>query len=126
MALVKGLCDLLGELLNLGLLGALGVVVIEAGEDVLLMELLEALAFGGNVGKQVGDVVGDVGPARGQEVHLDHGVAIVVECAGGQQAAPVLVGIAAAGVGVGQPTGPRRAGSVGFPLRGMVRIRLAV
>lgn len=126
MTVMEALCDLLGELLDLGLLGALGVVVIEARKDMLLVQLLEALALGSDVGEQVSDLVGNVGPAWGKQVHLNYGVAIVVECAGRQQAAAIFVRIVAAGVGIGQGTGPRRAGSVGSPLRGMVRIRLPV
>ena len=51
VALVESLCDLLRELFDLRLLSPLGVVVIEPGEDMLLVQPLQALALGGYVGQ---------------------------------------------------------------------------
>lgn len=94
VALVEAPGDLLGQALDLALLGPLGLLVVEAGEHVFLVQAVELLALLRNLGQQVRDLVADVGPAGRQQVHLDHGVAIVVGVvrARRQQAAPVLVG----------------------------------
>ncbi|KAG3176215.1 hypothetical protein PC129_g25557 [Phytophthora cactorum] len=51
MAGMETLCYFLSERLNLSLLGALGVVVVETGEHMLLMELLEVLALSSEIGE---------------------------------------------------------------------------
>lgn len=77
VALVKPLGDLLCQVLDLALLGPLGLLVIEAREDVLLVQPVELLALLRNFGEEFRDVVVDLGPARREEVHLDHDVAII-------------------------------------------------
>lgn len=125
VAVVEAFGDVLRQLLDLVLLGLLGVLVIEAGQDVLLVEALEGLRLARDVRQQVRHLVRYVGPARGQQVHLDDGVAIVVVGAG-QQALLVLRGrrrgIGAAEVG---KTGTAGAGVTGL-LRRVVRIGLAI
>ena len=101
VALVEAPCDVLREALDLDLLVLLGLVVVEAGQDVRLVQLVEPLALDGDLGEELGDFVRDVGPARGQQVHLDHGVAIVLECAAREQPAAVRVEGKAAAAGVG-------------------------
>ncbi len=79
MALVEGARDVLGQRLDGGLLGALGVVVVEARQHVLLVQALQRLALARHAGQEVRHLVRHVGPARRQQVHLDDGVAVVVE-----------------------------------------------
>lgn len=82
------------------------------------------MPLGRDFGKQVGDLGRDVRPPRRQQVHLYDGVAIVLKCAGGQEAAAVFRRV---GIGVWScAAGSRAAESVPIPLRRMVRIRLAV
>jgi hypothetical protein len=90
MTLVKAFRDVLGEILNLALFRLFGILVVEAWQDMLLVQALQSLAASRNVCKQLGDFVRDVGPAGRQEIHLDHGVAIILECARGQEAARVI------------------------------------
>lgn len=94
MAVVEAARDVLRQLLDIPLLGLLGALVVEARQHMLLVQPLELLRLLGDVGEQVRHLVRDVGPARGQQVHLDHGVAVVVVVAARQEAAPVrgLVG----------------------------------
>lgn len=94
VAVVEPARDVLRQLLDIPLLGLLGALVVEAGQHMLLVQPLELLRLLGDVGEQVRHLVRDVGPARGQQVHLDHGVAVVVVVAARQEAAPVrgLVG----------------------------------
>lgn len=93
VAVMEALGDILRHALNVLLLGALRLLVVEAWQHMLLMQALQLLRLARNVGQDVCDLVGDVGPPRRQQVHLDHGVAIVVVVgrSGGQQAAPVVV-----------------------------------
>lgn len=125
VAVVEALGDVLRQLLDLALLGLLGVLVVEAGQDVLLVQAFEGLRLARNAGQQVRHLVRYVSPARGQQVHLDDGVAIVVVGAG-QQALLVLGGrrrgIGAAEVG---KAGTAGAGVTGL-LRRVVRIGLAI
>lgn len=121
VALVKALCDVLGEPLDLHLLGSLGLVIVEAREHMRLVQLVEALALCGNLGEQLCDVVRDVRPPRRQQVHLDYSVAIIFECAAREQPAPVFMRKAAARVGV-------REAALGIfgSLVGMMSVRLPV
>lgn len=81
VALVKALCDVLSEPLDLHLFGPLGLVIVEAREHMRLVQLVETLALCGNLGEELCDVVRDVRPPRRQKVHLDYSVAIIFECA---------------------------------------------
>jgi hypothetical protein len=94
VALVEAPCDVLGQALDVPLLGLLGALVVEAGQDVLLVQALELLGAPGDVGEELRHLVGDVGPARRQAVHLDDGVPVVVVVAAREEPAPVrgLVG----------------------------------
>lgn len=121
MALVKALCNLLGEPLDLDLFGPLGFVVVKPREDVCLVQLVQPLALRRNLGEEVRNLVRDVGPSRGQEVHLNYSVAIIFECAARQQPAPVLRRKAAAGVGVREAYG-----GIFGSLVGMMSVRLPV
>lgn len=51
MAVMKAAGDGLGQALYLCLLGLLVLVVVEAGQDVLLVQLLQAVALSGDVGQ---------------------------------------------------------------------------
>lgn len=121
VALVKALCNLLGEPLDLHLFGPLGLVIVKAREHMRLVQLVETLALRGNLGEEVCDLVRDVRPPRRQKVHLDYSVAIIFECAAGQQPAPIFVRKAAAREGV-------REASLGIfgSLVGMMSVRLPV
>ena len=79
LALLEDAGDVLGELLDLALLALLDLLVVEAGQHVLLVHLVEAAGLLGDVGEVLGDLVLDVEPARRQQVHLDDVVAIVLE-----------------------------------------------
>lgn len=132
VALVEPLGDVLRQALNVPLLGLLGALVVEAGEHVLLVQALELLALAGDVGEEVGDLVGDVGPARGQQVHLDHGVAVVVVVPAGEEAPPVrgLVGReengAAGGGAEALGLGEGCAADIFVPVDGVVGVGLSV
>ena len=101
MAVVKAARNRLRQPLNLVLLGALGhCVLVEPGQHVLLVQPVEQLALARHLAQDLGHLVRNVGPARRQEVHLDHGVtavaaklvgALFVEGDWRQQAAAVLV-----------------------------------
>lgn len=120
LAALEAAGDGLGEQLDLALLALLDVLVVEAGQHVLLVQRVEAARLPGDVGQQLGDVVLHVEPARRQQVHLDDGVAVVVVAAAGHEAL-ALLGAAPA---VREAIGGRRTGA--RPLRRVVRVRLAV
>jgi hypothetical protein len=89
LAVMEGGGDLAGQALNLALLGA--PVVIKARQDVLGVQLVELCALARNVGEEVCDLVRDVSPAGGEEVHLNDGIIVEVGGGGGEQeAAPLL------------------------------------
>lgn len=90
VALVEALRDALCQALDLALLGALGLLVVEARQDVFLVQALEGLGLSGDVGQEVRHLVADVGPPRRQQVHLDDGVPIVVVVAPRQQPLGIL------------------------------------
>lgn len=77
MAFVEIPRNLLREPLNLCFLRPLCVVVIESREDMFLVKLVKIVAFGSNVGKNLGNLVCNLRPARWEHVHLNHGVTIV-------------------------------------------------
>lgn len=95
MAFVEPLSDFLGKFLDLSFLGPLCIVIIEARQHMLLVKLLKALPLDGNFGEKLSYLIGNIGPSWGKQVHLDHGVAIILECAGRQQAPAIVVRIAA-------------------------------
>lgn len=67
-------------------------VVVEAGENVLLVEFVERGAVLGDAREDVGNFVGYVAPPRGEEVHFDHGVGGGgVQAARGEEALSVIV-----------------------------------
>lgn len=98
VAFVEALRDVLGKPLDLGLLCLFGVVIVEPREHMLLVKLVEAVAFRRNVGQYFGNLICYVCPARWQYVHLNHGVAIVLESR--QETSGVLGRIASAGKGI--------------------------
>jgi hypothetical protein len=83
--------DVLGEGLDLALLPLLDRLVVEAREHVLLVQLVELARVAGDICQVLCDVVLDVEPARRQQVHLDDGVAVVVEGGRGHEALALLV-----------------------------------
>jgi hypothetical protein len=133
VAVVEAARDGLRELLNLPLLGPLRVVVVEAGQHVLLVQPLELLALVRDVGQQLRDLVRHVGPARREQVHLDHGIPVVgIVGARRQEAAPVVVGreehagARAAGCGGAEAVRDGRGGPIPVALRRVVGVRLPV
>jgi hypothetical protein len=115
LAVLELSCDGLCHMLNLLFLALLDIFVVEPREDVLLVQLLKLPCLRRNVPEILGHFVLDVQPARGQQVHLDHGVPIVLVCAGGHEPAALLV---AEAIGDGP--------AVGQLLLRVVRVGLAV
>jgi hypothetical protein len=126
MAIVETLGDLLREPLDLALLGLLSLVVVEAGQDVLLVQPLERVALGRNDGEKLRHLVADVGPTRREEVHLYDGVAVVLEGASRKQTAAVVLAVAGAGEAVREAIAARGPLAVRGPFCRVVRIRLSV
>jgi len=133
VAVVEAARDGLCELFNLPLLGPLRVVVVEAGQHVLLVQPLELLALVRDVGQQLRDLVRHVGPARREQVHLDHGIAVVgIVGTCRQEAAPVVVGreedagACAASCGGAEAVRDGRGRPIPVALRRMVGVRLPV
>jgi hypothetical protein len=116
--------NILCQALDLGLLGFLGLIVVEARQYVLLVKSLQVLALCRDVCKELRDLIGYVGPSRWQKVHLNHGVAIVLECAGRQQATAIFrrIGVATASAGDAR----NRPGGILVPLSGVMSVRLPV
>ena len=134
VAVVEGPRYALGELLYLAFLGLLGLFVIEARQYVFLVQALQLLAVARNAIEQLCDFIRDIGPPRGKQIHLDHGVAIFdgIVRPGGEQATAVLVGgeqDAGAGAESGRSAEAivRRAGrTIALPVRRVVGVRLPV
>lgn len=135
MAIMKTLGNLLRQALDVPLLGPLGFLVVEPGQHMLLVQALELLRLARDVGQDLRDLVGDVGPPRRQQVHFYHGVAVVVVVgrAGGEEAAPVVVGVeedrgARRCRAAAEAVGRRRAVGAGIfvAVGGMVGVGLAV
>jgi hypothetical protein len=112
--------DLLRELLDFALLALLHLLVVESREHVLLVQLVELAGLLCDVGEVFGDLVLDVEPPRRQQVHLNHGIAVVVV---GTSPAyePLLLGRAAA---IAKAIGDGAA--MALLLGRVVRVRLAV
>jgi len=64
---MKTLGDLLRKALNVALLHSFCIIIVETREDMLLVQPLQLLAAPRYVSQQVGDFVGNVGPAGGGE-----------------------------------------------------------
>lgn len=126
MALVEPMRDLLRQLLDIPLLRLLRLLIVEARQHVLLVQTIQLLAFLRDVGQEVGDVVANVRPPRGQEVHFYDGVAIVLERSRGEQAPAVFGGRACAGEVVGEGIVACESGPVLYALLRVVRVGLAV
>jgi hypothetical protein len=90
LAALEAPCDVLGKLLNLDLLALLDVFVVEAREHVLLVQLVQTPRLLCNVREVLGDLVLHVKPSRRQQVHLNHGIAVVLVGARGHEALPLL------------------------------------
>ena len=120
LALLEAASNGLRKLFNLALFALLDVFVVEAGQDMLLVQLVELACLLGDVGEQLGDLVLDVEPARGQQVHLDDSVAVVVVGSARHEALALLGGAAS----VAKAIGARPA--IARLLLGVVRVGLAV
>jgi hypothetical protein len=120
LALLEAAGDGLRELFNLALLAFLDILVVEAREDVFLMQLVEVASLLGDVGEQLGNLVLDVEPARGQQVHLNDSVAVVVVGSARHEALALLGGAASVAKAIGAGAAIARL------LLGVVRVRLAV
>jgi hypothetical protein len=90
LAALETPCDVLGKLLDLELLSLLDVFIVEAREHVLLVQLVETPRLLGDVRKVLGDLVLHVEPSRRQQVHLNHGIAVVLVGACGHEALPLF------------------------------------
>lgn len=119
LALLEMAGNALCQLLNLALLALLDVLVVEAREDVLLVQLVELARLLGDFGEVFGDLVLDIEPAWRQQVHLYYGIPIVVASAGHE--AQTFLGHSPA---IAEAIGAGAA--IARLLRGMVRVGLAV
>ena len=90
--------ELSGDVLRLSfdhsLFLLLDIVVVKARKDVLLMQLVKLCSLLGNFFQKLCYFVLDVDPARGQEVHFDYSIAIIVKGTGRHQP-PALVRVCA-------------------------------
>jgi hypothetical protein len=78
LAALEAARNVLSQVLNVALLALLDVLVVEARQHVLLVQLVELARLAGDVGQLLRDLVLHVEPARRQQVHLNHRVAVVV------------------------------------------------
>lgn len=132
MAVVETAGDVLRQPLDIPFLGLLGALVVEARQHMLLMQPLELLRLLGDVGQEIRHLVRDVSPARRQQVHLDHRVAVIVVVAAREEAAAVrgLVGGeehgSAGGGAEALGAGEIVATAILIPMGGMVSVGLPV
>lgn len=75
--LVEAAGDVLCQRLDIVLLGLFCLVVVKSWEHMFLVQPLQLLALGRNAGQQLRHFVRHVHPARREQIHLDHGVAVV-------------------------------------------------
>lgn len=120
LALLEAPRNLLGEVLDFALLPLLHLLIVEAGEHVLLVQLVELAGLLRDVGEMLGDLVLDVEPSRWQQVHFDDRVAVVLVGTRGHEPL-ALIGHALA---VAEAIGCTAA--IACLLSRVVRVRLAV
>lgn len=89
LALVEPVRDLLRQPLNGALLLLPGLLITKPGEQMLLVQLVQPGGLLRDVGQQLRHLLLHVHPTRREQVHLDHGVAVIFETAG-DQPAPLL------------------------------------
>lgn len=119
LALLERLGDVLGKVLDLALLPFLDGLIVEAGQHMLLVELVQLARLLRNVGEGFGDFVLDIEPARRQQIHLNHSIAVVFVGTRGHEPL-ALLGHAALAEAIGGKAGIARL------LGRVVRVGLAV
>ena len=79
--------DLGGQPLDLPLVSA---GIVEAGQDMLIMQAFEVCRFPCDAGEQLVHLVAYVGPARREEVHLYYGIVGVLRGRGEENASIII------------------------------------
>lgn len=93
LTIVEVAGNILGQTFNNALVLATDVLVPEAREQVLLMQLVELCGLLRNIGEQVRDFFLDVSPARWQQIHLDDHIAVILEAARLGDQTPAFLGL---------------------------------
>jgi hypothetical protein len=110
----------LRELRNIPLLALFDILVVEAREHVLLVQLVELACLLRYLGEVFSDFVLHVEPSRRQQVHFNHGIAVVVPGAAGHEPLTLLGHTPAIAEAIGARSSMARL------LLRVVRVRLAV
>jgi hypothetical protein len=120
LAFLEAPRNFLRQLFDFALLPLLDRFVVEPREHVLLVQLVELPRLLRYLGQLFRHLVLDVQPSRGEQVHLNHRVAVVFKGSLGHEAQSLLRHAPAFAIAV------RPRAAISRFLCGMVRVRLAV
>lgn len=96
---MEGARDILGQPLDDPFLALPGVLIAESRQEVFLMQFVELRGFLRRVRQQLRHFVLHVDPARRQPVHLDHGIAVILQRAGLGYQPSALLGLVGEAIG---------------------------